>query len=270
MKISLINLFLVFSPLIVNCQVLEEINANNEHREIAELYKQNKIKRTFYTITSPSLVSMEFPSDKNEKPKSVWQKDTITFSKTYSKNGFIESEKDILPNDQLYYLKEFYFDSLGNLKSTKEVNNKKIRFYDYQEMAYYYLNNQLSRIDKIRSKKIDTTTDTTRTTTLFYYSEGKLEKAIERDNNNGDTLLSSYFTYYIKENYIEEKSFLKEWCIVTCTYYYVLDNKMKIAEFIIGQDDKRKDTETFIKLTDDNTHKVAPYDGSFNHVEKYD
>ncbi len=121
-------------------------------------------------------------------------------------------------------------------------------------------------MDKIRFKD----GDTTKTTTHFFYSANKLEKVIERNNNNGDTLLSSYISYNTKKNYIEEKSFIKEWAEVRTTYYYILDDKGRLCKYTNGLNGFKRNLKSYEKISYDFSNEIFEQENLFFKIEKYD
>ena len=262
----LIFILLALIPLFTRGQVLLEINNNNMYAERAVMYQQAKVKRTWYTIQQPFLLSMEIPADKKGKAKSEWAWDTITYSTYYSTNGFIERETEKVPGDESYYVKEYFFDAEGNLLRTLETNNRRLRYYDHQEIVYNYQNGQLISADKVRSKS----NDTTKTTTRFTYTLNKLENVIEKNAVTGDTLLSSYITYNAKPNYIEEKSFEKEWAEVRTSYYYLLNDKGRIYKYTNGLKGFPKNRKAYKPVSYDYGKEIPNSNSSFFKIEKYD
>src|SRR6187455_94357 len=110
MKARELILVFIFVPLLSNGQVLLDQLDNVRHIQVADLYKANNIKRVYYTIHFPKYWSIGTTSD-GRQDSTAASIDTITFSRSYLKNGLIENEKQTLPNGDIYYLKEYLFDS---------------------------------------------------------------------------------------------------------------------------------------------------------------
>ena len=257
-------LLFVLAPFFSNGQVLLDLLDNSRHIQVADIYKANNIKRTYYTIEVPFLLYMSISTD-HKQDSSSWTKDTITYSKSYLKNGLIENEKQMLPNGDIYSLKEYFFDSTGTLLRTRETNNERLRFYDFQEMKYTYKDGQLIKIDKVRFKSMDTV----KTTTIFSYTASQLNKVLETNNNGGDTLLLSVFKYNSKKNYIEESSFIKDFCEVRTIYYYTLDNKGQIVKVAHGLDGFKRNLKPDREISYD-YQKEIPKDFGLEKIEKHE
>jgi hypothetical protein len=247
-------------------QVLLDLNENAKHSQIAKIIMQRNIKRIDLTFIEPIIFSYTLSGNMD---------DTIIFvpkvtSTSYNNNGFIETEKQILQNGDLYNLKEFCFDSIGNLIKTKEINNSQIRYYDYQELTYLYNDNKIDRIEKIRYKE----SDTTFSTTTFFYSGDYFEKVIETNNLTGDTLLTSYFTYNLKKRFIYEKQYEKGgWgCDVRGNFYYFLDKKGRISKVKTGANGDEKNLKTYEIISYDFSNEVPkPWKSYLNVIiEKYE
>jgi hypothetical protein len=264
MKTIKMILLFALAPFFSDGQVLLDLFDNAQHIQVAGTYSENNVKRIYYTMEIPFLLYMRVSKD-HKQDSSSWDNDTITYSESYLKNGLIEHEKQTLPNGNLYYLKEYFFDSAGTIVRTRETSNKRIRFYDFQEQTYHYRDRQIVRIDKIRFKS----TDTVRTSTIFSYSLNNLEKVIETDNKNGDTLLFSHFKYNTKRNYIEEPSFIKDFCEARTTYYYSLDKKGRIVKVTHGLKGYKRNVKPDRKISYDKLIKI-PNGLGFAKVERYD
>jgi hypothetical protein len=265
-KLTMRKLILLFvlTPFLSSGQVLLDLLDNSRHIQVADIYKANNIKRTYYTIEVPFLLYMSISTD-HKQDSSSWTKDTITYSKSYLKNGLIENEKQMLPNGDIYSLKEYFFDSIGTLLSTKETNNERLGLYDFLEMKYTYKDGQLIKIDKVRFKNMDTV----RTTTVFSYTVNQLNKVLETNINGGDTLLLSVFKYNLKRNYIEESSFIKDFCEVRTIYYYTLDNKGRIVKVAHGLDGFKRKLKPDREISYD-YQKELPKDFGLLKIEKYE
>ncbi|MEI7597665.1 MAG: hypothetical protein WCK02_18100 [Bacteroidota bacterium] len=266
MKIKQLITLLCFVSFNSYGQVLLDLNENAKHSQIAKIIKQRSIKSIDLTFIEPIIVSDTL---------SEYMDDTITLvpkvtSTSYNKNGFIEIEKQILQNGDLYNLKEFCFDSIGNLIKTKEINNSQIRYYDYQELTYFYNDNKIDRIEKIRYKKSDTTFSTTN----FFFSDNYLENVIETNNLTGDTLLISYFTYNLKKRYVLEKNYNKNGfgCKASGCYHYFLDKKGRILKVKIAADDYEKKPKTYETKSYDFSNEIPkPWKSYLNvKIEKYE
>lgn len=205
-------------------QILADTLEYSFHKQFAAVFKEKKVKRVYYSLELPFMTYYSYDT-KTKKSESKWEEDTILVSHNYDTNGFYKSRVETKPDGSLNKKIEYFFSDFVILTKITTTDSSRQRDFSFQIQDLIYDNNKLTAIRKFTVKS----GDTTNSTLTFHYSWNKIIQVLEL-TNKGKLLLSSFFTYDEKHNYIKEQNLeiRDDKTEVRTTYYYSFDDNNRI------------------------------------------
>lgn len=247
-------------------QILADTLEYSFHRQLAPVFKENKVKRVYYSLNLPFLVYYSYDS-RTKKSESKWEEDTILYSQNYDTSGFYKSKIETKPDGSLKKKIEYFFNNSGTLIKIITIDSSRYRDFQFQIQDLIYANNRLSNINKftIRSG------DTINSLLTFHYSWNKMIQAIELTDKN-QLVLSSLFSYdktknYIKEDHIE---ILGGGTESRVTYYYTFDNNKRINKVYGSYTNFKRKKEPVKEFSYDFVKEANIAENWLQKIEKYD
>lgn len=221
-KFILILTLLFLTALSGKAQVLADTLKNSFQKHFAQVFKDKKVKRVYYSFWFPQLDSMSFSNGKVTSSK--WTTDTFLVSDFYDKDGFYVAKSETFPNGRLNKKTEYTYDDFGNLIKQIDIDSSRLRFFEYLLQVFNYQNGQIKSITK-RKHHLG---DTIKSIATFYYSHDRLTQVIEL-SDKGELLMSSLFIYPVNKTYVKEENLEeRNGCEVRSTYYYTFDKLGRI------------------------------------------
>jgi hypothetical protein len=205
-------------------QILADTLEYSFHKQFAPVFKEKKVKKIYYSLELPYLISYSYEL-KTKKGESKWGEDTILVSHNYDTNGFYKSRVETKPDGSLNKKTEYFFDNYGSLTKIITTDSSRLRDFQFQIQDLIYDNNKLTAIKKLTVRS----GDAINSVLTFHYAWNKMIQAIELTNKN-QLILSSFFSYDEKENYVKEQNLeiLSSGTETRTTYYYTFDDNNRI------------------------------------------
>lgn len=205
-------------------QILADTLEYSFHKQFAPVFKEKKVKRIYYSLELPFMTYYSYDT-KTKKSESKWEEDTILISHNYDTNGFYRSRVETKPDGSLNKKTEYFFSDSGTLTRIITTDSSRLRDFQFQLQDMIYDNNKLTTIKKLTIKS----GDTTNSTLTLHYSWNKIIQALEI-TDKGKLLLSSFFAYDDKHNYIKEQNLeiRDDKTEVRTNYYYSFDDNNRI------------------------------------------